>query len=52
VQVESNRIYIEDGGVYTSGGITAGIDLALALIEADHSRQLALSTFSKKCAPI
>jgi transcriptional regulator GlxA family with amidase domain len=44
VQVESNRIYIEDGGVYTSGGITAGIDLALALIEADHSRQLALKT--------
>lgn len=42
VRVESNRIYLEDGGVYTSGGITAGIDLALALVEADHSRRLAL----------
>ncbi len=42
VRVEANQIYMEDGGVYTSGGITAGIDLALALIEHDHSRRLAL----------
>lgn len=42
VRVEENRIYIEDGGIYTSGGITAGIDLALALVERDHSRRLAL----------
>ena len=42
VRVEANRIFVEDGGVYTSGGITAGIDLALALIEKDHSRRLAL----------
>lgn len=44
VRVEANRIYVEDGGIYTSGGITAGIDLALALIEKDHSRRLALRT--------
>ena len=44
VRVEANRIFVEDGGVYTSGGITAGIDLALALIEQDYSRQLALKT--------
>lgn len=42
VRVEANQIYLQDGGVYTSGGITAGIDLALALIEQDHSRRLAL----------
>ena len=42
VRVEANRIYVEDGGIFTSGGITAGIDLALALIERDHSRRLAL----------
>jgi len=42
VRVESDQIWLEDGGVYTSGGITAGIDLALALIEQDHSRHLAL----------
>ena len=44
VNVEPNRIFLEDGGVYTSGGITAGIDLALKLIEDDHTRQLALKT--------
>ncbi len=42
VRVEANQIYIEDGGIYTSGGITAGIDLSLALIERDFSRRLAL----------
>lgn len=44
VRVEANRIYVEDGGVWTSGGVTAGIDLALALIERDHGRRLALAT--------
>jgi transcriptional regulator GlxA family with amidase domain len=44
VKVEADRIFIEDGGVFSSGGITAGIDLALALIERDHSRRLALQT--------
>lgn len=42
VRVEANQIYLEDDGVYTSGGITAGIDLALALVEQDYSRRLAL----------
>jgi len=42
VRVETDRVFIEDRGVYTSGGVTAGIDLALALIEQDHSRRLAL----------
>lgn len=42
VRVEANQIYIEDDGIYTSGGITAGIDLALALVERDYSRRLAL----------
>ena len=42
VRVEANQIYTEDDGIYTSGGITAGIDLALALVEQDFSRRLAL----------
>lgn len=42
VKVEANQIYLKDGNVYTSGGITAGIDLALSLVEQDHSRRLAL----------
>ena len=44
VRVEADRIFLEDDGVFTSGGITAGIDLALALIERDHTRRLALKT--------
>lgn len=41
-RVENDRIWTRDGPVWTSGGVTAGIDLALALIEADHGRALAL----------
>jgi len=35
VNVDSERIYIQEGRVWTSAGITAGIDLALALLEED-----------------
>jgi transcriptional regulator GlxA family with amidase domain len=42
VAVESDPIFIRDGNVYTSAGVTAGMDLALALIEEDHGPQLAL----------
>ncbi len=41
VRVEADRIFVADGPVWTSAGITAGIDLALALIEADHGIALA-----------
>ncbi len=42
IEVESDRIYVRDGDVWTSAGVTAGIDLALALIEDDHGRDAAL----------
>jgi transcriptional regulator GlxA family with amidase domain len=42
VNVEADPIYIADGPVWTSAGVTAGIDLALALVEEDHDRELAL----------
>jgi transcriptional regulator GlxA family with amidase domain len=35
VQVEGDRIFLNDGGIWTSAGMTAGIDVALALIEDD-----------------
>jgi transcriptional regulator GlxA family with amidase domain len=35
IRVEEDRIFIADGNIWTSAGMTAGIDLALALIEAD-----------------
>jgi transcriptional regulator GlxA family with amidase domain len=42
VRVEKDPIFIEDGGVWTSAGVTAGIDLALAMVERDLGRRLAL----------
>jgi len=42
-RVEIDAIFIRDGDLYTSAGISAGIDLALALVEEDHGRDLALS---------
>ncbi len=41
VVVEPDRIFVNDGRIWTSAGITAGIDLALALIEADGGLDLA-----------
>lgn len=39
-QVEPDSIYVRDGAVYTSAGVSAGIDLALALVEEDHGPDL------------
>ncbi|MGW3247360.1 GlxA family transcriptional regulator [Streptomyces sp. NPDC001070] len=36
IRVEPDAIYVRDGTTYTSAGVTAGIDLALALVEEDH----------------
>jgi transcriptional regulator GlxA family with amidase domain len=41
VQVDRESIYVRDGRVWTSAGITAGIDMALAMVEEDHGRRLA-----------
>lgn len=42
IAVETDPIFVEDGPVWTSAGVTAGIDLALALVERDMGRRLAL----------
>jgi transcriptional regulator GlxA family with amidase domain len=42
VRVERDPIFVRDGNVVTSAGVTAGIDLALALVEEDLGRELAL----------
>ncbi|BCM89000.1 HTH-type transcriptional regulator CdhR [Abditibacteriota bacterium] len=42
VTVDPNPIFIRDGYIYTSAGITAGMDLALALVAEDAGRKLAL----------
>ena len=43
VEVESDPIFVRDGRVYTSAGVCAGMDLALALVEEDLGRELALA---------
>lgn len=43
VRVEPDPIFIHDGPVWTSAGVTAGIDLALALVEEDLGRAVALA---------
>lgn len=42
VSWDPNPIWVQDGSIYTSAGITAGMDLALALIEEDFGSALAL----------
>ena len=42
VDVDGEPIFVRDGDVYTSAGVTAGIDLALALVEEDCGPQVAL----------
>jgi transcriptional regulator GlxA family with amidase domain len=43
IRVESDPIYVRDGSVWTSAGVTAAIDLALALVEEDAGRALSLA---------
>jgi transcriptional regulator GlxA family with amidase domain len=43
VVVDDDAIHVEDRGIWTSAGVTAGMDLALAMIEADHGRAVALA---------
>jgi len=43
VRVERDPIFVRDGTVVTSAGITAGMDLALELVEEDYGRELALT---------
>jgi transcriptional regulator GlxA family with amidase domain len=42
ISVDGDRIFTQDGNVWTSAGVSTGIDLALALVEEDHGHALAL----------
>jgi transcriptional regulator GlxA family with amidase domain len=44
VELEEDRIFVIDGNVWTSAGMSAGVDLALAFIENDLGREVALAT--------
>lgn len=42
VRAVDEGVYVRDRGVWTSAGVTAGVDLALALVEEDHGHALAM----------
>jgi transcriptional regulator GlxA family with amidase domain len=42
-RVDRDALYVQSGNVYTSAGVTAGMDLALALVEQDHGKAVALA---------
>jgi len=47
IKVEPDRIFIVEGPVWTSAGMTASIDLALALVERDHGCEIARAVARK-----
>lgn len=44
IEVDADRIFIQDGSIWTSAGVSAGIDLTLALIEEDYGHRVAIET--------
>jgi transcriptional regulator GlxA family with amidase domain len=44
VKLEADQIYVRDGNIWSSAGISAGIDLALAMIAEDHGEEVAQNT--------
>ena len=43
LKIDADAVYVRDGEIWTSAGVTAGIDLTLALVEEDLGRDVALS---------
>jgi transcriptional regulator GlxA family with amidase domain len=43
LKVDPESIYVTDGKCWTSAGVTTGIDMALALVEEDHGRDIAMN---------
>ncbi len=41
VELDADAIFVRDGEIWSSAGVTAGMDLALAMVEADHGREVA-----------
>ncbi|MDP9809913.1 transcriptional regulator GlxA family with amidase domain [Rhizobium tibeticum] len=47
IKIEEDRIFIIDGSVWSSAGMTAGVDLALAMVEKDHGADVARAVARK-----
>ncbi len=43
ISMDRNAIYVVDGHIWTSAGVTSGLDMTLALVEADHGHDVAIS---------
>ncbi|WP_186204764.1 GlxA family transcriptional regulator [Burkholderia gladioli] len=43
IHIDADKIFVRDGQIWTSAGMTAGIDLALAMVEDDHGIEVARS---------
>ncbi|MBE9461522.1 GlxA family transcriptional regulator [Dyadobacter subterraneus] len=43
ILVNSSQLFIKDGNIYTSGGVSSATDLSLALVEEDYGREIAVS---------
>ncbi|MGH8373004.1 MAG: GlxA family transcriptional regulator [Gammaproteobacteria bacterium] len=43
IRVQEDAIYVRDGNVYTSAGVTAGMDMSLAMVESDWGQPVALA---------
>jgi transcriptional regulator GlxA family with amidase domain len=52
ITVDDQPLFIEDGSVWTTAGVTAGIDLTLALIERDHGAAMALRVARRLVVPM
>jgi transcriptional regulator GlxA family with amidase domain len=42
LSVDTNPFFVKDGHIYTSGGVSSGIDLALAMVEEDFGKEIAI----------
>lgn len=51
IRVEIDRIYIGDGSIWTSAGMTAGLDMALGLVEKDLGAEIARSVAHRLVMP-
>jgi transcriptional regulator GlxA family with amidase domain len=47
INVDANAFYTTDGHIYTSAGVSSGIDLALALVEEDYGKDIAITVARK-----
>lgn len=52
VAMVDDAIYVHDGQLHTSAGVTAGMDLSLSLVEADHDRALSLRVAKRMVLPL